>query len=238
LFQWVPLSPPPQFFSKMNQLFTNFIWNNRRPRLRLSLLYLPFERGGLQLPNLKWYFWAAQIRAAMHWFSPEPYLPWVQIENICTKGLRLDTYLYSTSVKKLNNTDNPFLRNTVNAWHNVRSFLGESSLFSGFSPIWGNENFSPGRKDSGFKMWATKGICKVMDLYKEGKLASFEELRYEYDIPRTHLFKYLQLRSFVYAQMRSYSQPPLSLLENLGLTSGYGEELGSHDLLSSAASLQ
>ena len=44
-------------------------------------------------------------------------------------------------------------------------------------------------------MWESKGICKVMDLYKESKLASFEELRIEYDIPRTHLFKYSQLRS-------------------------------------------
>lgn len=172
LFQSIPLAPPPQFFSRMKKLFTKFVWNNRRSRLRLSLLYLPYERGGLQLPNLQWYFWAAQIRAAAHWFSSEPLLPWVQIENICTGGQRLDTYLYSASVKKLKRfTVNPFVRNTIIVWHQVQSFLGESTLFSGFSPIWGNDNFSPGRKDQGFKMWATKGICKVMDLYKEGKLA-------------------------------------------------------------------
>ena len=63
-------------------------------------------------------------------------------------------------------------------------------------------------------MWASKGICKVMDLYKERKLASFEELRIEYDIPRTHLFKYLQLRSFVYAQTHPYIQPTLPISEN------------------------
>lgn len=114
LFQLIPLPPPPQFFSQLKQLFTKFIWNNRRSRLRLSLLNLPYERGGLQLPNLQWYFWAAQIRAAMFWFSPEPYLPWVQIESACAKGLRLDTYLYSAPVKKLKrSTDNPFVRNTI-----------------------------------------------------------------------------------------------------------------------------
>lgn len=223
LFQSIPLSPPPQFFSKMKQLFTKFIWNNRRSRLRLSLLYLPYKRGELQLPNLQWYFWAAQIRAAIHWFSPKPYLPWVQIESICAKDLRLDTYLYSAPVKKLKRiTDNPFVRNTINVWHNVQSFLGESTLFSGFSPIWGNDTFSPGRKDQGFRMWATRGICKIMDLYKEGKLVSFEELRNEYDIPRTHLFKYLQIRSYIYAQMHSYLQPPLSTLENLAVNNCIG----------------
>lgn len=72
-------------------------------------------------------------------------------------------------------------------------------------------------------MWATKGICKVMDLYKESKLASFEELRNEYDIPRTHLFKYLQLRSFVYAQTHSYIQPRLFMLENLAVNNCTGK---------------
>jgi len=84
LFQSIPLPLPPQFFSKMKQLFTKFIWSNRRSRLRLSLLYLPYERGGLELPNLQWYFWAAQIRSAMYWVLPEPCLPWVQIESIYT----------------------------------------------------------------------------------------------------------------------------------------------------------
>lgn len=161
LFQSIPLPPPPQFFSKMKQLFTKFIWNNTRSRLRLSLLYLPYERGGLQLPNLQWYFWAAQIRVAMYWFSPEPYLPWVQIESICTKGQQLDTYLYSASVKKLKRlTANPFVRNTINVWHNVQSFLGESTLFSGFSPIWGNDNFSPGKKTKVLKCGQQRASVK------------------------------------------------------------------------------
>lgn len=72
-------------------------------------------------------------------------------------------------------------------------------------------------------MWATKGIHKVMDLNKEGKLASFEELRNEYDIPWAHLFKYLQLRSFVYAQTHPCTQPPLSILENFAVKNCTGK---------------
>jgi len=78
LFQSIPLPPPQNFFCNMKKLFTNFIWANRRPRLRLSLLYLPYERGGLQVPNLKWYYWAAQLRAAMFWFTNDNSIPWIQ----------------------------------------------------------------------------------------------------------------------------------------------------------------
>ena len=52
IFQSIPLAPP-SFFPRTRKLLSNFIWNNRKPRLRLSLLYLPYDRGGLQVPNLE-----------------------------------------------------------------------------------------------------------------------------------------------------------------------------------------
>lgn len=80
LFQSLPLSPPPSFFPKIKKVITNLIWKNRKPRLWLTLLYLPYERGGLKLSNLTWYYWASQIRNAMCWFSDKS-LPWVEIEH-------------------------------------------------------------------------------------------------------------------------------------------------------------
>lgn len=96
IFQLVPLAPPPQFFLKTRKLLSNFIWMNRKPRLRLSLLHLPYDRGGLQLPNLKWYYWAA-----MFWFSEKAALPWLQIELLSANGLTLNSFLYSAPFKKL-----------------------------------------------------------------------------------------------------------------------------------------
>lgn len=60
LFQIIPLAPPAGVFSKINSLFRKFIWNNKRPRVRLSLLYLAFDTGGLKCPNLYWYYLAVQ----------------------------------------------------------------------------------------------------------------------------------------------------------------------------------
>ena len=93
LFQSInPLPPPESFFQKCKKIFTNFIWNNRRSRLRFTLLYLPYHRGGLQLPNLRWYYWAAQLRAAMCYFSPEEAPAWVKIEACSAQGLPLSSY--------------------------------------------------------------------------------------------------------------------------------------------------
>lgn len=69
LFQNVPLSPPWDFFSKIKSIFVRFIWNNRRARLCLSLLYLTFDRGDLNCPNLLWYYWAVQQMSILFYFS-------------------------------------------------------------------------------------------------------------------------------------------------------------------------
>ena len=84
LFQSIPLHPPLNLFNKLKELTTNFIWNKKCPRLRLTQLYLPYERRGLQIPNFLWYCWAAQIRAAMCWFMDGASVSWVTIEKPTT----------------------------------------------------------------------------------------------------------------------------------------------------------
>ena len=78
------------FFCKLEKLFLNFIWTNRRPRIQLSLLYLPYDGGGLQVPNLQWYYWAAQLHRAFISLFPNE-----------LSGLTLQSYLYFNHVKKL-----------------------------------------------------------------------------------------------------------------------------------------
>jgi len=50
LFQALPLPLSKQFFDELNTVFSRFIWNNKKPRLRLRLLYMPYERGGVTTP--------------------------------------------------------------------------------------------------------------------------------------------------------------------------------------------
>lgn len=114
VFQAISLPLPASFFSTLKKNFNCFIWSNKRPRLRLSLLYLPYEHGGLKLPNMKLYYWAAQLRAAIYYFHTTEVPAWVKIENNAI-DLPLCQDLYSSQVKMLGKrTQNPFLKNTEN----------------------------------------------------------------------------------------------------------------------------
>ena len=225
LFQNIPLPPPIGFFSKLDKLFRNFIWNNRRPRLRLSLLYLPYDRGGLRCPNMLWYYWAAQLRTIMFYYTEEGSPTWRNIEADSLK-LPLPTHIYSDSIKKLKrSTTNPIVRNMIQVWQDVRKYLLDFISISRFSPIWGNVWFTPGRADGGFKLWAEKGIKQVKDVYntKSGDMLSFEELVAKYNLPCTHFFKVLQLRNFIRSkQAESLALPPLSILEKALIRNPFG----------------
>ena len=217
LFQNIPLPPPAGFFSKIKKLFHQFLWNNRRPRLRLSLLYLPFDRGGLQCPNMLWYYWATQLRTIMFYYTSEKAPSWRNIESLYLK-LPLPAYIYSDKYNKLKKTTlNPIVKNMICILHVTRRYLKENSSLSIFSPIWGNNFFAPGRADGSFKLWADLGLVLIRDVFGgDGNFLSFNQLALKFKIPQKHFFKYLQLRSFIRSYNKDFTHtPPLSTLEKI-----------------------
>ena len=180
-------------------------------------------------PNLQWYYWAAQLRAAMFWFAKDFEPPWVQIELLSTGGdINLPSFLYSAPLKKLKKmVTNPFVINTINIWFEVHKYLGDTPKLSGFAPIWGSHYLSPAKKDLGFQLWFNHSIWQVLDLYEDGNLMSFEGLKRRYAIPQNHFFKYLQVRSFIYSHLKNTQQPPSSVLEKFSTQDYYEKGLVS-----------
>uniref|UniRef100_A0A3P9K8G4 Reverse transcriptase domain-containing protein n=1 Tax=Oryzias latipes TaxID=8090 RepID=A0A3P9K8G4_ORYLA len=215
LFQNIPLPPPLDLFSKLKKLFARFIWNNKKARLRLTLLYLPFDRGGLKSPNIEWYHWAAQIRSIMFHFTVKNTPHWVEMESHDLK-LPLPLFLNSNTSKKLRKeTKNPILKHMIHIWFRVLNYMNQTQPLSQYSPIWGNKFFTPGRADATFKIWAAKGLSAIRDLYSPDSdiMMSFEELKNKYDLSKKHFYKFLQVRNFVRKTQKTLNKPPSSILE-------------------------
>lgn len=134
-------------------------------------------------------------------------------------NLPFPMYLYSDQGNKLKRkTKNPIVRNMTAIWHQVRKYCGDTNLLSIFSPIWGNEDFLPGRADQGFKAWANNGLEKILDLYdvKTGNLLLFEDIVRRFDVPHHQFFKYLQIRNFISKkQNNSLTIPEISSIEKI-----------------------
>ncbi len=97
-FQTLPL--PNMFYDNIKQ-FGRFIWNDKQARLYLKLLHPPYERASLQLPNLGWYYMAAQLTSASNYFCTTAPPTWVSVEQEPIQDLPINLYLYSSDIKKV-----------------------------------------------------------------------------------------------------------------------------------------
>ncbi len=110
----------PSVFDQINNILTKFIWNNKKARLQLKLLYLLCGRGYLRLPNLRWYDWSAQLHSATLYLHSDIPPAWVNIQQTTTSHLPLKLYLCLADLKTLRKkTKNPFLKNAINIYYHV-----------------------------------------------------------------------------------------------------------------------
>lgn len=164
---------------------------------------------------MRLYNWAAQLWTVIYYFHNVELPAWVKIENNAI-NLPLCSYLYSSQAKTLGKcAQNPFLKNTLMIWHEAHTFWNDIPKLSCFAPIWGNEKFTPGRHNMGFRHWMEKGMRQIKYLYAGGTLMSFTQLKDKFILPGKHHFIYLQLRSFIYSQTKSTLEPSLSSIEQL-----------------------
>lgn len=96
----IPLPPPSYHWSKLQSATTKFIWNRKRPRLKLSVLQRRREDGGLAVPDFKLYFWSFVLRPLLSWFNPDSSVSWRMLESNAVQSWTLQDVLFSNSSKK------------------------------------------------------------------------------------------------------------------------------------------
>lgn len=166
LFQSLPVRVPVSTLNMLNKLISTFIWQKKRPRVRLKTLYLPKDEGGLGLPNLKYYYWAAQINAIVSWIGNDREAIWPQIEQDSIRGASLSVlpFIDRKLINKIQ-IKNRWIKHTLKVWTTVRKMLGGPETISRAMLIVGNIDFPPSLWDPGFRRWADKGLRTINQFF-------------------------------------------------------------------------
>lgn len=200
LFLSLPVRIPDPQFTAWDKQISRFIWAGARPRVKFKTLQIDKEHGGLALPNLKEYYYAAQLRYIVYWCSPEYQARWKHIELNLGQSqpqARLGGKEY-TDLKG----ENYIIEESLKIWKEVvkkYKLAGDSKLL-----IWPSRTprFRPGEMDKTFERWSEKGITAVCTLIEGHNFKSFQDLKGEFDLKNGDLFRYLQLRHFYDTEIR------------------------------------
>uniref|UniRef100_A0A3B3HLW5 Reverse transcriptase domain-containing protein n=1 Tax=Oryzias latipes TaxID=8090 RepID=A0A3B3HLW5_ORYLA len=212
LFSSLPVQIPEDQFVKWDKQVSRFIWEGKKPRVKLKTLQK--ERGGLGLPSFREYYLAAQLRYIVCWCTTEYYSKWKQIEltySKCPPQARLGEKIQIEITEQ-----NPIIETTLKIWWsmvNKYDIGGDYKLL-----IWPSQSqkYRTGQMDNIFKKWSDRGMTAVCML-TDGKLfKSFEMLKEEFQLDTADLFRYFQLRHFYNTEIKKYlSQDGSKLIEIL-----------------------
>lgn len=211
----LPILLSSKVIKELNGWLSCFIWSKRKPKLKMSKLQLPSHKGGLDVPNIRLYQLACQLRFVADWLKNDPGSIWLDLEasqSLCP----LQNLLFVVNPKKLKFLyDSPIIRNTLKAWAQSRKLEGRFNLTSALTPIKNNPDFPPGTDDSGFNLWNSLGIVRLKDIFEDSSLLSFEQLSAKFNLPKHNFFRYLQLRDFIGKKTTLYTDNSKTEIEKI-----------------------
>lgn len=182
----------------MDKWISRFIWQGRKPRIKYATLQLSKERGGLGLPCLKNYYYAAQITPILFWCSESYNARWKELEANLSNKFPIQAVISDRSLMgHLEKLGNPWLNHTLQVWQKVINACEIQKILRIFRWFAYDSDFIPNRHDSNFKTWMRHGLTTLLSLTQRNTVHSFASLRDKYGLVQEDFYRYLQLRSYI-----------------------------------------
>ena len=191
-YLWLLLpNPPQQVTDEIQSYCYNFVWNNKKDKIKRSLEIHNIEEGGLGLPDI-----SSQIKALkLTWLKKclrESECSNAKWKNLLHKTCPSISMLkeYGAKVLFRNTNPNPFWRDVFSSYvefsNSIDDYTDKEILFE---PIFFNEKFKIDNKILYFKNWAENNVYFVKDLINEnGSFLTFQEFPEQTNIHTSFLY--------------------------------------------------
>ena len=150
-------TPKDQTFKDLDNIFGNFIWGGKPPKLRKEILETSYKMGGLKMTNLKIFDQSLKIswlkRFKDHTDGWEEIPRKFNIHNI-----PIFSDKYPTLLRK--NLNNQFWRDVVNACENLQNKINNIATKTYNIPLWNNSKINISFR----KEWYKKGYLNLSDI--------------------------------------------------------------------------
>lgn len=131
LFSSLPMWIPATNFKNFRKMISNFIWQKKKPRIKFTQLTSCKAYGGLNLPNLNLYYWAAQLCGAVEWLRQSKEITWLTLEQSSCYGIPIQLLaLCSNKTWNKYKIENPWMKCTQKVLNTVRKRINAPKSIS------------------------------------------------------------------------------------------------------------
>lgn len=171
---------PPSQFIEWDKKISRFIWKGCKPRIKYTTLQIPKDGGGLALPNLNEYYYAAQLQPLICWCVSDCATRWkeieLNIENCHVQSMIANRSMYKEKEGKLD----PITKFTLEIWFKVvRKYRLENEI-KVLNWMAYDTNFKAGTLNQKFKQWANRVLTILDTVIEKRDIKNFPKLRREY----------------------------------------------------------
>ena len=185
---------------RVDNLISNFVWNNKPAKVKHATMIADFDYGGLKYPNIRAIFKTQRIMWIKRYFC-SPYHPWKlifewQIEKVGGNTIFENTHLDNKRIAKQQGLME-FYADLIIAWgeYNRTDISPENVLNQN---LFFNLNFrNPIGQSLTHCRFVKNGITQIKDITVDNRLLDFEEIKVSKNLKYIDLLPYIGILSMI-----------------------------------------
>ncbi|KAJ1195074.1 hypothetical protein NDU88_004357 [Pleurodeles waltl] len=188
LLQNFPHPIPKRWFSEMDSLARQFMWNDTRPRLALKTCQRDVYDGGLGMSNIHYYLLAMHLLVINDWVGGGWSDPAYRLELRSLGYPRIFDTLYGGPISR----DIPEVTKVILlGWQMAQKLSGWWGRLTQRTTLWHGKHLKEVVNLEGFQKWDNIGISTLGDVWEGSHMRSFGDLQRLFSLNRTQFHKYL-----------------------------------------------